>query len=149
MQASTPLPTDLLLWLPLKEHTASLSRSLSHSLCLWKTVCKIYSIMSSHTLVALPSVNLSFPPDQNPQQFTWCVNKGLYRIGHFKDHKAIRKPSYFLETLQMPPMEMFCLTIDRCCVGIRWIPPPRPSIKICVCVVQGCMTVFPSCTLCS
>lgn len=53
--------------------------------------------------------NPLFPPGVQPDRFSWWLNKGLYRIGDYFDHKDIHLPSQFMESLEMPPTESFHL----------------------------------------
>lgn len=62
VQASTSLPIDLLIWLFPKECRAITSPSLSHSLDLWDTVCKLYPMKSPHSPVAPLFNNIQIPP---------------------------------------------------------------------------------------
>lgn len=97
-----------------KEHRAIMSAFLSHALRLWDTVCKLYPLKCSPVTPLFN--NPYFLPGQDPEQFAWWFNKGLYRIAHFIDHKGNIQPSYFWETLAMPLLQHFaCNKLPTVC----------------------------------
>lgn len=107
--ACSPLTVDLILWIPPKHHKAILCPTLSHSIHLWDMSCRRWLLHSSHTPVAPLFSDPLFPPGMQPEVFGLWLNESLYRIDDYLDHRRIRPPSYFMNSLEMPSMENFHL----------------------------------------
>ena len=104
-QAVPHLSLDYLLWCPQKRRPPILSPSLSQSYALWDRIRHLPALVSKAQPLANIFQNPNFPPGMGNKAFSWWLDKGLYRIGHYLTTKGPLTLEHCLTKLDLPDTE--------------------------------------------
>lgn len=125
-QANPHCTPDFFLWCSPKARPAVVVPTLSHSLVILDTLKSNPHLISKWHPLSHIFRNPLFPPGMNIKAFSWWLNKGMYRIGHFIHPTGPLTRTYCISKLDMPPEEHYRLRQLRNFLHKLWSSTPNP-----------------------